>query len=783
MLHRSFPPDRAAETAAPSGRRRPLTGAIGASRRKLRRVAARSRPSSSMVALLLFVGVGLDLGAGGSAFGSAAAAASIFLPTFGFEDDVDVIAAWNGQFLVVCEEGDQGTPARVRIIDLDGDTGVPIAVRFELIVPGFEQGVDPIAPNPHGGLGSPVVIPVESADGREAGVVLLLVDDSGNVLEQKLIDLGNLGFRPDVDPIAASYVGLTGFLALESEDGSVRGVLAVDLDPADFPPVGNASGSCVLLTSDGRPGCDASAEVDWLPGLAEGVDPVGYDTGTSVRFVLPVSSWLGSDLLMLDFDNSTEPPTFLRTQSVKAINQTGPRPTDFPGFERDVDLAWFVPGDCGSPDSSLVVPVEGPGNDADLYCLDPDGRARWVLSIDGHLGGLPILGYEEGVDMVPLCGLPNGASSRLALCLENEDGSDADLWMVKLETGELLARAEDGAINPGFTVRGYEVGIEPVRWTDDYLFVALEGADGVGEMVSLDNDATVLDSRVSSTGFGFQRSVDPVVWPLPDGNRTLFVPVQKPDGGDADIYRCAAPPSVHAIASLEALNPGLQIGTLVADLDLGLVEKDLPGQAYLCLPEEDPNGPNARLRFEEVPSPGRYLVWAAASRPPTPAALSFARVSDGIVALQQSDVWGLEAGGDLAHGRGAATPGNPPHLFPLMGTDADSDPTSSRTDPTSAAPAGAEPSRRNLVIVAPNPFSPPGTVTFTLPPGETPAVRIIEASGRAVCRLVATARDRDHFAITWNGRDEDGVRVPAGPYFVEVRRGRALLVSRLLLLP
>jgi hypothetical protein len=579
----------------------------------------------------------------------------------------------------------------------------------------------------------------------------------------------------------APYPTMMGFVALESEDHSVRGVLGIDLSPIDVAPPGNAWGSCVLLSTDGRPGCDgAPILVDWLPGLAEGVDPIAYNMPASVRLALPVDSWAGADLLLLDFDNSTEPPTFLGHSSVKALNVTGSRPTDFPGYECDVDMAYLPQGQCALATASLLVPVEGPGDVGDLYRLGLDGHAIWTLSHDGHTGGLVIPGFEAGVDLVLMCDLPGGASTRVAVPVENAAGTDADLWLVKLETGELLAHAEDPVINPGLTIRGWEIGVDPLRWTDDYLLLPLEGNDGTGELVVLNNSGVLQDYRILPGGMSFQRSVDPIVAPLPDADRTLFVPITKPNGDDADLWILRTPPSVHAgQTSLEALNPGTQVSSYQWDVDLGLVEKILPGQAYLMLPEQAATGGVARLRFEDVPSLGRYLAMATQQRGSLPATLYFVRVSNGIIAMQYNDLLGLETGLDMANGRGAITPGNPPAGAVTPGFDADTDPTLAWISATSAVPHPGPPPASPSTLRHPNPFVAPGEIRFALPAAGSIRVEIADAAGRIVRRLFAGELSAGEHAIAWDGRDGQGRPVTPGFYYLQVRGPRGLEVSKI----
>ena len=68
---------------------------------------------------------------------------------------------------------------------------------------------------------------------------------------------------------------------------------------------------------------------------------------------------------------------------------------------------------------------------------------------------LTIPGYEAGVDLLPMCLAAATPPNRVAVPVEKPDGTDADLWMVNLDTGVRIASAE--AVNPGLTIPGYEV--------------------------------------------------------------------------------------------------------------------------------------------------------------------------------------------------------------------------------------------------------------------------------------------------------------------------------------
>ena len=166
--------------------------------------------------------------------------ASEFLTVLGWKDDVDLVVAPNGEFLVIPEQSPDDTTAQVTIMDLDPVFGTPLGVTYTTPVPGFENGVDVIVvPEPLDGSGNTVLVPVESADESEAGVLVLLVDADGFVLEETPIYLDDLGFREDVDGVYTPYgPPVLAFFALENGEGSARGILAIDVDPR----VGEAGG-------------------------------------------------------------------------------------------------------------------------------------------------------------------------------------------------------------------------------------------------------------------------------------------------------------------------------------------------------------------------------------------------------------------------------------------------------------------------------------------------------------------------------------------------------------
>ncbi len=734
--------------------------------------------------VLLLVAVG---------FGTCACTAqgAIFYDALGFEDDVDIIVSPNFRFMVICEETEDGLDARARILELDPATGEPIGFVWEDEgAVGFENGVDPMIITLEGDIGAYLVlIPTETEDGSHAKLIMLVTDASGSMLFRRDVDLGDLGFRDDVDCIWAGYTGGMAFFPLESEDNSVRGVLALDVDTAD-----DDWGSCRLLSTDGRIVCGANDTTSWLPGLADGIDPFAYEIGDRLRLALPVSCPDSSDLLLLDFDNDVDPgdipPVFITPhRSVKQHNAAGARPLAFPGYEADVDLILFNADECGlNPEKrSILIPVEGPGDNADLYLVDEDGLATWAYSIDGGGAGLNLPGYREGVDLLPLCNLlALDPPHRLAAPVIKSDGTEADVWIINLPTGALLARLRDPLVNPGLNIPGYEVGVDLVRWTPPAIVAAVESTGCNPGLLVFRPDGTLADSEFTPSLLGFQKSVDPIVAPV-EPSPALIVPIGTDDGSDADVLVFTSPPNFSVGYSLEGVNAGLLLSRFEWDVDLGLLDKTAPGELYLCVPEESPGGSDARLRFEMTAGlPGdRVLAFATDMVPTTmTSSLYLVDLPTGSIILERNDLLGLETGLDLNCGSGPITPGDLPWFLLPTGVDFDRDPTlvwltgSSGVDPEHPGDVGAVPQIR---LTHPNPFPALGQIRYVLPKSDLVDVYVTDISGRIVRHLFRGEQEAGEHSASWNTLSDGGVRVVSGVYFLRVRGREGVAVSKLIL--
>ncbi|MCI0479454.1 T9SS type A sorting domain-containing protein, partial [Candidatus Uhrbacteria bacterium] len=71
----------------------------------------------------------------------------------------------------------------------------------------------------------------------------------------------------------------------------------------------------------------------------------------------------------------------------------------------------------------------------------------------------------------------------------------------------------------------------------------------------------------------------------------------------------------------------------------------------------------------------------------------------------------------------------------------------------------------------PNPFNPATTISYDLPETGWTKVAIYDVNGRLVRTLVDQRQEDGEHAETWDGRDDRGVAVPTGVYFVRLESG------------
>jgi glucose/arabinose dehydrogenase len=81
---------------------------------------------------------------------------------------------------------------------------------------------------------------------------------------------------------------------------------------------------------------------------------------------------------------------------------------------------------------------------------------------------------------------------------------------------------------------------------------------------------------------------------------------------------------------------------------------------------------------------------------------------------------------------------------------------------------------------APNPFRSSADVWFRLAERAPVTLTVHDLAGRRVRELLRGTAEAGDTRVTWDGRDDSGLSVPAGLYFVRLDRGRSVETTRLL---
>jgi hypothetical protein len=232
--------------------------------------------------------------------------------------------------------------------------------------------------------------------------------------------------------------------------------------------------------------------------------------------------------------------------------------------------------------------------------------------------------------------------------------------------------------------------------------------------------------------------------------------------------------------SVEQMNPEEVLSGFEWDVDIGLVDRFGPGGAFVYLPEEDPTGLPARMRFEEVPDQTSLVVATAGWMGSSPSLYFIGDDPLGHVALEQTDVLGLETGLDMADGRGPVTPVNQPYFGTPEGFDADSDPTLAWIVETSGI--ATEEERLFGIVRFRNPFAPPGRIRYVVLRSGNLSVEIMDVAGRRVRCLTHGPHDAGEHLVMWDGLDDRRVTVSSGLYFLRIGRVGEGYLNKLLVL-
>jgi flagellar hook assembly protein FlgD len=81
----------------------------------------------------------------------------------------------------------------------------------------------------------------------------------------------------------------------------------------------------------------------------------------------------------------------------------------------------------------------------------------------------------------------------------------------------------------------------------------------------------------------------------------------------------------------------------------------------------------------------------------------------------------------------------------------------------------------------PNPFREGTTLEYALPAADVVDIAVYDAAGRLVRRLANGPQSPGVHEVRWNGRNDSGVSVGSGVYFLRVRAGSQALLRKLVL--
>jgi 1,4-alpha-glucan branching enzyme len=94
----------------------------------------------------------------------------------------------------------------------------------------------------------------------------------------------------------------------------------------------------------------------------------------------------------------------------------------------------------------------------------------------------------------------------------------------------------------------------------------------------------------------------------------------------------------------------------------------------------------------------------------------------------------------------------------------------------------ARPESTLLVANYPNPFNPVTTIRFELPASSLVSMVIYDAQGRQVRLLIDGFKPMGSYAVSWDGRNDQGQSVASGLYFCKIQAGQVREICKMTLL-
>ncbi len=92
------------------------------------------------------------------------------------------------------------------------------------------------------------------------------------------------------------------------------------------------------------------------------------------------------------------------------------------------------------------------------------------------------------------------------------------------------------------------------------------------------------------------------------------------------------------------------------------------------------------------------------------------------------------------------------------------------------------PEQFELYPVFPNPFNPSTTIRYAVPVAGAVRISVHDLQGRHVCTLVDRHIEPGNYQVSWDGRNQWGISVPSGVYFVRMNADRFQAVRKVMFL-
>jgi parallel beta-helix repeat protein len=103
------------------------------------------------------------------------------------------------------------------------------------------------------------------------------------------------------------------------------------------------------------------------------------------------------------------------------------------------------------------------------------------------------------------------------------------------------------------------------------------------------------------------------------------------------------------------------------------------------------------------------------------------------------------------------------------------------TEPAIGVEEGELPRALAIAAIVPNPFNPRTTIWYDVPSAAPVSLRVFDLRGRRIRQLVSGPMPAGRHSVVWDGKDERGLDVAAGIYFVRMANGRDAVTGKVVL--